>query len=177
MMRPLIAGTALLFTLPLAVADDAPAVSTDAVYACASLAEDTERLACYDAAVGRLKAAEEAGEITTVSRAEVEEVQKDAFGFSLPSLPKLVLPKFGGDTDKDGALDSLTLAVSSVKRTSQQGLQIHLENGQVWQQTDGTRIQYSRRAGVKEATIKRSAFGSYKIKLDGGVAFRAKRLK
>ncbi len=177
-MRAIFVAPALLLLTPLAFGDDSQPASTGAVYACASLGDDAERLACYDAAVGRLQAAEEAGEVTTVSRAEVEEVQKEAFGFSLPSLPKLAMPKFGGgDKDNDGSLDSLTVAVAGIKPSKVYGLTITLESGQVWQQTDGRRVFYSRKIGVKEATIKRAAFGSFMIKLDGGVAFRAKRIK
>jgi len=78
-MRAIFVAPALLLLAPLAFGDDSQPASTSAVYACASLGDDGERLACYDAAVGRLQAAEEAGEVTTVSRAEVEEVQKEAF--------------------------------------------------------------------------------------------------
>ena len=176
-MRVLIAAPALLLLSPLAFADDAVPASTDAVYACADLVDDGERLGCYDAAVGRLQAAEEAGEVTTVTRAEVEDVQKEAFGFSLPSLPKLAMPKFGGGEDNDGTLAALTVAVSSIKSSKINGVTVTLENGQVWQQTDSRRVNYSKRRGVDEATIKRAAFGSFMIKLDGGVAFRAKRIK
>ena len=152
-MRVLIAAPALLLLSPLAFADDAVPASTDAVYACADLADDGERLGCYDAAVGRLQAAEEAGEVTTVTRAEVENVQKEAFGFSLPSLPKLAMPKFGGGKDNDGTLEALTVAVTSIRSSKINGLTITLENGQVWQQSDSRRVNYSKRRGVEEATI------------------------
>ena len=59
------------------------------VYACKTLADSTERLECYDNAVGRLEAAEKSGEVVTVSKKEVEKVERDAFGFNIPSLPGL----------------------------------------------------------------------------------------
>lgn len=165
----------LLSNLPALAQEPA---STDAVYACASENDDMARLACYDDAVGRLKAAEEAGEVTTISKAEVEEVQRDAFGFSLPSLPKLAMPRFGNsDSDDDGTIKSVTTAVTNVKKSKINGLTVTLENGQVWQQTDGRRVSYSKRKGVKEAEVKKASFGSFMMKLDGGVAFRVKRLK
>ena len=55
--------------------------------------------------------------------------------------------------------------------------QIKLMNGQVWQQTDNKRIYYSAKRGVDTATIKSAALGSYMMKLDDGLQFRAKRLK
>lgn len=177
MKRAYLLATAMLLTALPAAADEV--ASTDAVYACASLDDDMARLACYDDAVGRLKAAEEAGEVTTVSKAEVEEVQREAFGFSLPSLPKLAMPRFGGgeDKDDDGTINSVTTGVASIKTSRINGLAVTLENGQVWQQTDTRRVSYSKRKGVEEAEVKKASFGSFMMKLDGGTAFRVKRIK
>jgi hypothetical protein len=155
--------------------DDAP-ISTEAIYACAEIAEDAERLACYDETVGRFEAAEAAGEVTTISKAEVEELQKDSFGFSLPSIPRIVMPKFGGG-DEDAELNTVTLAVTEVERLRYDNLRVTLENGQIWEQTDGKRIQFSKRLGVEAAEIKRASFGSFMMKLDGGASFRVKRLR
>lgn len=156
------------------------AASTKAIYDCAAISDDTARLNCYDAAVGILKSAEEAGEITTVSRSDVEKVQRESFGFSIPSLPKLALPKLGAGKDKvddNGQLAAVNFAVASIRRDPYKKIILTLENGQIWRQTDSNTVSFSRRRGVKEATIKRAAMGSFKIKLDGGPAFRAKRIK
>ena len=51
----LIAAAISLAAMP-ALAED---VSTSDVYACKDIVSDADRLTCYDAAVGRLKAAEE----------------------------------------------------------------------------------------------------------------------
>ena len=167
-----------------AFADTSEPASTDAVYACAALEADTERLACYDAAVGRLKAAEEAGEVTTVTKTEIEKVEREAFGFSMPSLPTLTMPKFGrsasdGDSDRsaEGELQTITAAVTNVSVSKINGLRVTLENGQIWQQTDSRKIYYSKKKGVKDAEVRRAAMGSFMMKLDGGSAFRVKRLK
>jgi len=98
-MRVFLATAALTILSPFASAETA--ASTQDVYACATIETDAERLSCYDSAVGRLKAAEDAGEVATVTREEVEQVKKDSFGFSIPSLPKLALPKLGGG-DNEG---------------------------------------------------------------------------
>jgi len=163
------------FAAPLAGAQDDQPISTQAIYACAEITEDVERLACYDETVGRFEAAEAAGEVTTISKSEVEEIKKDSFGFALPSIPRIVMPKFG-DGDKE-ALDSVTIAVTEVERLRYDNLRVTLENGQVWEQTDGKRVQFSKRLGVDSAKITRAAFGSFKMKLDNGVSFRVKRLQ
>jgi hypothetical protein len=154
-----------LVSLP-AMAED---VSTADVYACAAVNTDAERLACYDAAVGRLKAAEDAGEVTTITRADVEKVKRESFGFQIPSLPSLALKKSGG-SDKE--LEDVTVAVRSVSHDQAGRLRVVLEGGQVWVQIDDKKIRAKKPA---EAFIYSAALGSYKMKLDGGLAFRARR--
>ena len=108
-----------------------------------------------------------------VTRSEVEEVRRDSFGFSIPSLPNFASSVFG-DTEE---IDEVSYPVASVQKTSRGELYVTLQNGQVWQQTDNKRIYYSAKRGVDTATIKSAALGSYMMKLDDGLQFRAKRLK
>jgi|TARA_R100000935_G_scaffold56419_1_gene87916 hypothetical protein len=143
-------------------------VSTDDVYACTSVAEDADRLACYDAAVGRLQEAEAAGDVTTVTRKEVEQVRQDSFGFSIPSLPSLMIGK-----SDDNSLTEVVLPVKAV-RGARGNLVITLENGQVWRQIDSKPL---RNNDQTEAQIYEAALGSFKMKLDGGIAFRVERVK
>ena len=144
-------------------------ISTSDVYACAETSDDAARLACYDSAVGRLKAAEEAGEVTTISRTEVEKVKRESFGFSIPSLPSLALRK-SGTPDKE--LEDITAPVRSVRMDSAGRLRVTLEDGQVWVQTDDRSM---RAKDAKEAHIYQAMLGSYKMKLDGRVAFKVRR--
>lgn len=169
----LISTSALAIILPSHA--ETPA-STAEVYACAAIEDDTGRLECYDNAVGRLKAAEDAGEVATVTRAEVEQVKRDSFGFSIPSLPKLALPKLGS-SDEDGQISELKEAITKARTNPYKKVVITLENGQVWEQTDSTRIYISKKRPPEFATIKSAALGSFKMKLDNGRVFRAKRVK
>lgn len=173
MIRPL-ALAAVLSLAVMPVLAEAEDVSTRDVYACKDIASDAERLACYDEAVGRLKAAEDAGQVKTFTRKEVEEVKRDSFGFSIPSLPKLAFgSKDESGEDKPDELKEITLPVKSIGGT-RGALIVTLENGQVWVQTDGKGVNPR---GQKEARIYEAALGSYKMKLDGGLAFRVKREK
>ncbi|MEQ9316265.1 MAG: hypothetical protein RLN72_10465 [Henriciella sp.] len=169
------AGAVLGMIAPAIAQDAGDSASTTSVYACIDVADDLERLACYDAAVGRLKAAEETGDVVTVTRQQVEEVKRESFGFSLPSLPKLVMPKLGSDDGDE--IKEMTLAVDRVSRGSDGKLIIYLENGQVWQQIENKRVAYSPKVGVKNATIKSAALGSFRMKFDDGVPFRARRIQ
>lgn len=150
-------------------------VTTEAIYACADIEGDSERLACYDAAVSQFRTAEEAGEVATISKSELTELNRESFGFSLPSLPKNILPKFGSSDTSE--IDVLTEPVKSVTRTRLDKLRVTLVNGQVWEQIDTKKILYSKKRGVESAEINRASLGSFKMKLDGGRAFRARRIR
>lgn len=158
-----------------AAAQNEADVSIDEIFACTSIEDALERVACYDSAVGRFKVAEDAGEVTVVAKAEVEEIQREAFGFNLPSLPRFVASR--SDSAESAKIEAIEVPVSQVVRLRSDNLRVALENGQIWEQTDGKRIQYSARLGVESAEIQRAAFGSYKMKLDSGPAFRVKRIQ
>jgi hypothetical protein len=70
-----------------------------AIYACKTIADPQERLTCYDNSVGLFQDAEKSGELVTVSKTAIEKVERDAFGFNIPSLPSLGRI-FGGGKDK-----------------------------------------------------------------------------
>lgn len=161
--------------VPQALAQEDGDVSTSTVYACADITDDMQRLSCYDSAVGRLKSAEEAGEVVAVTRKEVETVQRESFGFSLPSLPKLTMPKFGGGDD--GELKEVTAGVERVSSGPRGKVIVYLDTGAVWQQTDDKRVYVSKRQTFETAEIRRAAFGSYMMKLDDGVLFRVERIR
>ena len=173
-MRICLASFAIIgLTLP-AMAETP--VGTGDVYACAEIENNDDRLACYDLAVGRLKAAEEAGEVATITREEVEQVKKDSFGFSIPSLPKLALPRLGGGDD-DGELKEIEQAIVDVSTTRDNKLLITLANGQVWRQTDSIKIVVSKRSPPESAVVKAASFGSFKMKLGNSRAFKVKRVE
>jgi len=60
-----------------------------AIYACKAITAPEERLACYDNSVGQFQAAEKSGNVVAVSKTTIEKVERDAFGFNIPSLPSI----------------------------------------------------------------------------------------
>ncbi|MAC88749.1 hypothetical protein [Maricaulis sp.] len=70
-------------------ADDA----VDGILACRGITETAARLACFDGAAERLASDRESGELMMVTRSDVAAVEGDSFGFSMPSLPRLRLPR------------------------------------------------------------------------------------
>lgn len=153
------------------------------VYACADIKTDSERLACFDAAVASTRTAQESGEFATITREEAEEVQRDAFGFTMPSIPKLAMPKFGNGrsdgvkTDGDGQISELELAITSIREDAYGKVMITFENGQVWLQTDSEKVRISKKRPPESAVVKRASLGSFLIRLNTGERFKAKRVE
>ncbi len=159
----------------------------EAVYACAVMADDAARLACFDTAVAEFKAAESTGEIVTVSKEEIKEAKKEGFGFNLPSLSGLGKIFDGGDNkekDKTAELSnefkSQTFEIERTKTFSYDKTKFYFTNGQVWEQVGSGSVRIPReKDGVKNtALISSAAMGSYKLQMGGkGRSIKVRRVK
>ncbi len=155
----------------------------DQVYACAGVAEENQRLSCYDGAVDRLREAQNTGNIVAVDRAQAEEVDRDAFGFSLPSLARL----FGGGSENASASSTSAARPPAFERVDEMQLEIArvamrrdgtaaftMTNGQVWSQIDNESPRNVRTGG--QVTVRRASMGSYLMSVEaGGPALRVRR--
>lgn len=81
----------------------------------------------------------------------------------------------------DGRLDRITGAPVASVRDTRDGIVVTLENGQVWRQTDGTRVLPVRRRHLEAgltAEIERGMLGSYFMTLShDGRRMRAERIR
>jgi len=59
------------------------------LFACQFEKNASKRLECFDKAVNRLQQAKNQGEIITITKNQIKEVEKNSFGFNIPSLPKI----------------------------------------------------------------------------------------
>ncbi len=147
----------------------------DPVYACAEIKENAARLACYDQSVAALKAKQARKEIVVVDEAEVKRIKKEAFGFNIPSLPKLSLPGL----NKGEKRESLSATVKSVRKSGGK-YYFTLGNGQVWREVGQNQLRRLPK-GTLTATIKPKALGSYMLRLNNGNravgGIRVKRVK
>jgi hypothetical protein len=176
MMRfSVIAGSAFL-ALP-AIAQQAP---LDSVYACASVADGAQRLACYDEAVAGLKQVESAGGFAVVNRDQIEKAEKEAFGLVAPSLSALAesarSTAVAPSTEKPKALEKVIFPVKSVTIGPDGRYRFVMENGQEWRQLDGIKLPAIGK-GPWQAEIRKAAIGSYMLKLDDRTAVRVKRME
>ncbi|MFZ4604010.1 MAG: hypothetical protein ACOYM8_16310 [Caulobacterales bacterium] len=171
MLRMTVLAAALAAASPAFAAP--PAAAPDpmqALYACADKTADAERLACFDSEVKRLRAAQIAGDFAAVDRLKAETLRKEAFGFSLPSLPKLILPGMGDDKEPN-----LVVKVTSMTRGENPILR--LDNGQTWTIIDVDKPPYQLKPGA-EIEISRAALGSYLMVVKGtGKGLRIRRVE
>lgn len=138
------------------------------LYVCADIKKPEQRLACFDTSVANLRIAEQKKEIVAIDAKAARKIKREAFGFNLPSLSKIGLPKIslpGGKKGSKGKADALVADVKSI-RTKGRVLVITLENGQVWKEVGG-RLNYIPKGDLK-ATIKPKSVGSYMLSLNNG---------
>lgn len=140
------------------------------VYGCAQIQDDAQRLQCYDGAVGRLRQAETQGQVVAVDRAQAEEIERDSFGFHLPSLSRL-LPNLEGGQD---VIDNVEMTVARVRVSPTGYHTFEMDNGQVWTQVEPENARNVRAGDV--VTVRRASLGSFRlISSRGGAGHRVRR--
>ncbi len=136
------------------------------VYACAQTQADAARLACYDEAVGRLRQAETQGQIVAVDRAQVASIERESFGFTLPSLASLI-PRFGGGEAQAGP-DGIEMEVARIIERPTGRLSFVMADGQIWTQVEAQRARNVRAGDT--VTVRRAALGSFVLLPPSGAA-------
>jgi hypothetical protein len=152
-----IAGASIIFAL----AAPAAGQSSQPFLACARIAADAERLACYDKATAALSA--EAARITAAREAESEKLRAAEAAAAAAAAEEARRASFGSEglgAAPDGTrLTELEATVQEAFVDRSKLLVFLLDNGQVWRQTDGTFSSI-----VPSGTpvrLKRAAMGGY----------------
>jgi hypothetical protein len=149
------------------------ATPLEPVYACAAIAAPEARLACFDREVAALKAGEQGGQFTAIDAGRVAEIQRESFGFAIPSLPKIALPRLGGDAKDAAGPDQVSAVLAGVRKTPDGKLSFTLENGQVWRQIDAAKNNRAKKGAA--VTVRKAALGSYQMSFGSGAALRVRR--
>jgi len=161
MTQQLLRAVAAAFALTL-LAGTAVAQEGVGSHACASVVEDSARLACYDAAFGR-PAAGAAPARVPVAKAREE--------FGLTEAEK----RARDPAKAEAHPESITGRVASVGRRPGGELLVTLSDGQVWTQVEaGTNVFLKE---GDEITIRKAALGSYLLVTPKRVAIRVRRVK
>jgi hypothetical protein len=169
------AGALLSFCLgatPAAAKDkEAPETPTlvRQVYACRTIADTTERLACFDRQVAALEQAEQARDVTMFDRAAAQKARRGLFGFTLRDLPF-----FGDDDDDRDRIERLSTTIKWARRYDMDKLRFEIEDGAVWAQTDQTILVRDPKVGDK-VEIYPGSMGSYFAEIAGQKRVRVRR--
>lgn len=135
---------------------------------CRKIADNTQRLACFDQAAAAMDQAEAKGDIVVVDREQARKVRRQAFGFSLPSIS---LFERG---EKPEEISTMQGKIAAARQNSAGKWVIRLDDGATWVQVDTNEVPNDPKAG-DTVTIRRAALGSYILSLGHHIAFRAHR--
>lgn len=137
---------------------------------CRKVADDAGRLACFDQAAAALDQAEAKGDVVIVDREQARQVRRQAFGFALPSISMFEK----GETRE--VLDNVTGVVDSARQNGAGKWVVKLKDGAVWTQVDANELHRTPKAGMS-VTIRQASLGSFMMSVDGGGAFRVRRVE
>ena len=139
-----------------------------AVVDCGKIADDGQRLKCFDAAVAKMTEAEKSGDLLAIDREQRRAVTRQAFGFALPSLTMF------DRGEKSDEADRLTETLATAWQTPDGKWMFRLRNGAVWRQIDDYTLGRDPHPG-SAIVIRRAMLGSYILNVDGQPALRVHR--
>ena len=137
---------------------------------CLSFSENSARLQCFDAKVGALVSAKNAGEVQIVSREDITTTKRQLFGFSLP---KIGLFSDGGDADASATLET---TVRSARYGPAGSIIFTTPEGGTWEILQPPRRLARVQAG-DQVEFKRASFGSYFIRINGQMGVKGRRIQ
>lgn len=137
---------------------------------CRKVTDDAGRLACFDQATAALDQAEAKGDVVIVDREQARQVRRQAFGFALPSISMFEK----GETKEE--LENVTGVVDSARQNGAGKWVVKLQDGAVWTQVDANELHRTPKAGMS-VKVRQAAMGSFLMSIDGGGAFRVRRVE
>ena len=166
-------GATMLITTPAMPAprqpDGPPPAQVSAVLACRQVADNADRLACYDRAAGTLGEAVAKRELVVFDRDSVRKTKRGLFGFSIPNLGIF------GDEDDAVEVKQVDGVIAGVGRNADGGIIVKLADGSRWTQMDGKVFAIEPRSGDK-VVIKKGALGSYMMSVARQPGIKVKRI-
>lgn len=147
----------------------------EALVRCRAIADDAQRLACFDQAAAALQTAQERREVVVVDRQQVREGRRRLFGLALPRIPI-----FGGGDDNDEQdEDRVSSVEGTIAAATQDGLGrwvVTLQDGAVWAQIDNNPLAMRPRQGQR-VVVNRGAIGSFMMRVNNQPGIRVRRTR
>ncbi|KQN25820.1 hypothetical protein ASE86_06350 [Sphingomonas sp. Leaf33] len=144
----------------------------DGVAACLDIRDDTQRLACSDAAARKLVDAVRRKDVVLVDREEVKSTRRSLFGFQLP---RIGLFGRGGPDKPEDEITQLEAKVTRVVDLGYGKYGLTVDGGARWNTTEAWSGGNPPSVGTM-LTIKRGALGSYMVRTPKSGAVRAMRV-
>jgi hypothetical protein len=145
-----------------AASNAAQAAGVRAVLQCRQVADEHQRLACFEKAAAELERSAVAQAAPRAQAAPADAaVASGRFG----------LPAVRSDEPEE----ALRGVVRSV-RSTREGWLVTLDDDSVWQQADARTSAIDPEVG-KAVTIRRAALGSYRLMLNGKIGFKVQRIR
>lgn len=136
---------------------------------CRPIADQAQRLACYDREVAAMDAAEVREELVVIDRAKVRSARKTLFGLAVPDLGI-----FGGGDDEEG-VNRIEAKITSAGRNADGRWTFRLADGARWVQADSRELTIDPSPG-QPITIRKAAMGSFLANVNKQVAIRVRRV-
>ncbi len=172
-VRVILAAASGLIAASVAAAKAPPPQSplVTALDQCRTIADATQRLACFDRTAATLVTASRTGQVSVVDRGELRQVRRSLFGFSMPKLPFFSGDESGGDVPDE--LETTIKAAGSIGHGKYRI--IVAETNGIWETLESSISLKDPRAGQK-IVIKRGPFGSYFLRINGQRGVKGKRV-
>jgi hypothetical protein len=149
----------------------APVTVLRPVIACRSVANETDRLRCYDQAVQQLADRSASGSIVVASREEVKQARRSAFGLTLPKLPF-----FNNVGSKDDEPQEIRASIRSARLLRDGFWELNLDAAGVWRTTEALSSAKTPKQG-QQIQIRKGTLGSYFIRMADGRSVKGLRVR
>ncbi len=120
---------------------------------CKAIADDPQRLACFDAATAKLAAATAKGDVKIIDREDIRATRRSLFGFELPKIAF-----FKGDDTAADTPSEIDTTIKAVSAGEYGKFVITMDDGAVWRTTEP--LPRAPRPGMP-VHLKRGALGNY----------------
>lgn len=174
-MRTLLFVLATLFIPLTALAQVVPQSS---LTKCASIADASERLHCFD------ELTQQNGDVSDQQPIEPIPIEPINVTDSEPSTSSTSVEEFGAeqlksrsDQSRDAEETRITAIVTHVSKGVRGNLYFHLENGQVWRQIEARYVPYPRNQRFN-IELTQGMMGDYRVRVEGnGRMIRVRRVE
>ncbi|MGC1301708.1 MAG: hypothetical protein WA840_04965 [Caulobacteraceae bacterium] len=148
--------------------DPGRAAVVQAISDCRKQTDDAARLACYDKAANNFEQAQNKGDVVVVDREQVRQVNRQSFGFNLPSISI-----FSHGT-KEAPPENISVEIGSAQQQADGKWLLTTSEDAVWRQIDTAQLVDTPRRGDK-LVVRRAMLGSFFCKVGKEPSIRCVR--